>query len=184
MSVQRVDWVLWGFGRRSPRAPRDLAERRICASVVCSSTCQFDVTQRCPFSLSPSLSSSLPSIVSGSLWKLPPYHSKSRLSSLYFYLGSFNFTDLTSERKVFYNGSNGVPIMAPWKRIQLETMRLWVRSLASLSVSRIQRCCELWCRSQMRLDPAALLWLWCRPAAAALILPLAWEPPCAAGVAL
>ena len=32
-------------------------------------------------------------------------------------------------------------------------------------------------------DPA-LLWLWCRPAAVALIRPLAWEPPYAAGVAL
>jgi len=30
----------------------------------------------------------------------------------------------------------------------------------------------------------ALLWLWCRPAAAALILPLVWEPPYAIGVAL
>ena len=30
----------------------------------------------------------------------------------------------------------------------------------------------------------ALLWLWCRPAATALIQPLAWEPPYAAGVAL
>ena len=30
----------------------------------------------------------------------------------------------------------------------------------------------------------ALLWLWCRPAAAALIRPLAWELPYAAGVAL
>ena len=29
-----------------------------------------------------------------------------------------------------------------------------------------------------------LLWLWCRPAAAALIRPLAWEPPYAAGAAL
>ena len=29
-----------------------------------------------------------------------------------------------------------------------------------------------------------LLWLWCRPAAAAVILPLAWEPPCAMGAAL
>ena len=29
-----------------------------------------------------------------------------------------------------------------------------------------------------------LLWLWCRPAAAAPIRPLAWEPPYAAGVAL
>ena len=27
----------------------------------------------------------------------------------------------------------------------------------------------------------ALLWLWCRPAAAALIQPLAWELPCATG---
>ena len=28
------------------------------------------------------------------------------------------------------------------------------------------------------------LWLWCRPAATALTRPLAWEPPCAAGMAL
>ena len=32
-------------------------------------------------------------------------------------------------------------------------------------------------------DPA-LLWLWCRPVATALIRPLAWEPPCATGAAL
>ena len=32
-------------------------------------------------------------------------------------------------------------------------------------------------------DPA-LLWLWGRPAAAAMIRPLAWEPPYAAGEAL
>ena len=32
-------------------------------------------------------------------------------------------------------------------------------------------------------DPA-LLWLWCRLAAAAPIQPLAWEPPHAVGVAL
>ena len=32
-------------------------------------------------------------------------------------------------------------------------------------------------------DPA-LLWLWRRPGAAALIRPLAWEPPYAAGAAL
>ena len=31
---------------------------------------------------------------------------------------------------------------------------------------------------------AALLWLWCGLAAAALIRPLAWELPCATGVAL
>ena len=33
------------------------------------------------------------------------------------------------------------------------------------------------------LDPA-LLWLWHRPAAIALIQPLAWEPPYAMGAAL
>ena len=32
-------------------------------------------------------------------------------------------------------------------------------------------------------DPA-LLWLWCRPAATALIQPLAWEPPYVEGAAL
>ena len=32
-------------------------------------------------------------------------------------------------------------------------------------------------------DPA-LLWLWCRPAATALIRPVAWEPPYAVGAAL
>ena len=32
-------------------------------------------------------------------------------------------------------------------------------------------------------DPV-LLWLWCRPAATALIGALAWEPPYAMGVAL
>ena len=32
-------------------------------------------------------------------------------------------------------------------------------------------------------DPA-LLWLWCRPAAAALIQPLAWELPYAIGAAV
>ena len=31
---------------------------------------------------------------------------------------------------------------------------------------------------------SCLLWLWCRPAATALIQPLAWEPPYATGVAL
>ena len=41
--------------------------------------------------------------------------------------------------------------------------------------------CGVGCR--LGLDPT-LLWLWHRPAAIALIRPLGWEPPCAAGVAL
>ena len=41
--------------------------------------------------------------------------------------------------------------------------------------------CGVGCRHGLDL---ALLWLWCRLAAVALIRPLAWEPPCAAGVAL
>ena len=41
--------------------------------------------------------------------------------------------------------------------------------------------CGVGCR---RSSEPTLLWLWCRPAAAALIGPLAWEPPYAVGVAL
>ena len=45
----------------------------------------------------------------------------------------------------------GFPVMAQQKRIWLVSMKMWVRSLASLSGSGIQRCCELWCRSQTQL---------------------------------
>ena len=45
----------------------------------------------------------------------------------------------------------GVPILVQRKRIQLGTIRLRVRSLASLSRLRIQRCHELWWRLQVWL---------------------------------
>ena len=45
----------------------------------------------------------------------------------------------------------GVPVVVQRKQIRLGTMRLQVRSLASFSGSKIQRCCELGCRSQMWL---------------------------------
>ena len=41
--------------------------------------------------------------------------------------------------------------------------------------------CGVGCKCS--LDPT-LLWLWCRPAAAAPIRPLAWEPPYASGITL
>ena len=41
--------------------------------------------------------------------------------------------------------------------------------------------CGAGCRCGLDL---ALLWLWPRPGATALIRPLAWEPPCTAGGAL
>ena len=44
--------------------------------------------------------------------------------------------------------SAGVPVVAQRKRIRLVTKRSRVRSLASLRGLRIQRCRELWCRSQ------------------------------------
>ena len=62
-------------------------------------------------------------------------------------------------------------------------MRLQVWSLALLSGLGIRPCHELWCRLQMWLG-SMLLWLWCGPAATALIWPLAWEPRYAGGVAL
>ena len=72
--------------------------------------------------------------------------------------------------------------MVLWKRIQLGTMRLWGRSLTSLS--GLRHCCELWYRSQtwLRSDVAVAV---AQPAAVAPIRHLpAWEPPYAAGAAL
>ena len=59
-----------------------------------------------------------------------------------------------------------------------------VRSLALLSELTIWHCHEL-CGIGPRCgsDPS-LLWLRCRPAATALILPLAWKLPYAVGAAL
>ena len=72
-------------------------------------------------------------------------------------------------------------IVAQWKQIQLVSLRMQVHP--SLSGLGIWCCCELWCRSRHGLDPA-LLWLWCRPAAAAPIGLLAWELPYASSLAL
>ena len=69
----------------------------------------------------------------------------------------------------------GVPMLRQWKRIRLGTMRLWVQSLALLMSCGVGR------RHASDLE---LLWLWCRWALVALIRPLAWEHPYAAGAAL
>ena len=62
-------------------------------------------------------------------------------------------------------------------------MRMQVQSLTSLSGLRsgVAVSCGVGCRCSS--DPA-LLWLWHRPAAVALIQPLAWELPCTLGAAL
>ena len=68
--------------------------------------------------------------------------------------------------------------MAQRKRIRLGTMRLRVRSLASLSVAMS---CGIGRRCGSDL---ALLWLWRRPATTTRIRPLAWKTPYAMGAAL
>ena len=75
----------------------------------------------------------------------------------------------------------GSSCLAQGKQIQLGTMRLRVRSLALLSGLRIQVAVS--CGVGRRCG-SALLWLWPRPAATALIRSLAWEPPYAADVAI
>ena len=55
--------------------------------------------------------------------------------------------------------------MAQWKQIRLGTMRLQVRSLASLSGLRIWRCRELCGVGPRRGSDLVRLWLWCRPVA-------------------
>ena len=77
--------------------------------------------------------------------------------------------------------NHGVPIVVQQKWTQLVSMRMWFWSLASLSRSRIQRCCELCCRLQICLG-SSFLWLWHRLAATALMGPLAWELPYTTGV--
>ena len=57
-----------------------------------------------------------------------------------------------------------------------------VRSLASFGALGIWCCHELGVGRSHGLD-SVLLWLWRRPAAAALIQPLAWKPPYATGTA-
>ena len=57
--------------------------------------------------------------------------------------------------------------MVQWLKNPTRNQEVAVPSLALLSRLRIWRCSELWCR----------------PAATALIRPLAWEPPYAEGAA-
>ena len=75
----------------------------------------------------------------------------------------------------------GVPTVAQRVMNRLVSMTMQTRSLALLSGLRIQHCYSLSCGSSLDL---AFLQLSYRLAAAALIGPLAWELPCAAGVAL
>ena len=81
----------------------------------------------------------------------------------------------------------GVSLVAQW--VKDSTLSLWGCGfwwLASLSGLRIWHCHKLKCRSQMAalIQCCLCLWLWCRPAAAAPIWPLAWELPYATSVAL
>ena len=59
-------------------------------------------------------------------------------------------TDLKKQRLCIKN-NEGVPIVVQWKWIWLVSMRMEAQSLTSLSGLWIQRCPELWCRSQMQL---------------------------------
>ena len=65
-------------------------------------------------------------------------------------------------------------------------MRMRVRSLASLSelVSQAPGVAVSCGVGRRRGSDLVLLWLWCRPAAEALIQPLAWESPYAARAAV
>ena len=62
-------------------------------------------------------------------------------------------------------------------------MRTWVQSLVSLSEWGSGVVMSYGIDYRLSSDPV-LLWLWCRPAAAAPIGPTAWEPPYSAGAAL
>ena len=77
----------------------------------------------------------------------------------------------------------GVPIVAQWLTNPIRNHEI-AGSIPAFALrvndSDVAVSCGVGCR--LGSDPA-LLWLWSRPAAKALIRPLAWEPPYAAGVA-
>ena len=83
----------------------------------------------------------------------------------------------------FTNSVPGVPIVAQWRWIQLGAwgcrFDTWPHSVGW--ESGIAMSCGVGNRHGLDL---ALLWLWCRLAAVALIWPLAWQPPRALGAAL
>ena len=72
--------------------------------------------------------------------------------------------------------ANRVPAVAQRVKNPTLSRRIWVQSLASLSGLRIQRCHELQCRSQMRLQSGIAVAV-VQNKATALIRSLAWEPP-------
>ena len=82
----------------------------------------------------------------GAVFLLTPCLATDYRHRLLFPFFFFSFP-LKKKKKYF----SEVPIMVQWKRIQLGTVRLQVRSLASLSGLRVRSCLELWCRSQMLL---------------------------------
>ena len=76
-----------------------------------------------------------------------------------------------------------VPIVAQWVK-DPHCLSEDVDSIPGLAQwVKIQWCRKLWCRSQMQLR-SIVVWLWCRPAAAAPIWPLAQELPYTTGTAL
>ena len=66
------------------------------------------------------------------------------------------------------NLTSGVPVAEQWKRIQPGTMKLQVQSLALLSGlgSRVAMSCGV---GHRRGSDLALLWLWCRLVATAVV---------------
>ena len=74
--------------------------------------------------------------------------------------------------------------MAQWLTNRTRNYEVADSIPASLSGLRIQCCHELWCSLKICSgSDLALLWLWSRLAAVALIRFLAWEPPYATGKA-
>ena len=97
------------------------------------------------------------------------------LPSLYMFLKSQ--TKVRGIEKLLESkcGDRRSPLWLSGLRAQIVSMRMQVRFLDLLSGLRIQCYIKLWCRSSRCGLALVLLWLWCRPAAAAWIWPLARE---------
>ena len=78
-------------------------------------------------------------------------------------------------------GMPGVPNVAQWKRIWLVSIRMWVESLSGLG---IQRCHELWCRSEMQLGSRIAVAVARSAVTIPIWPPIAWKLPYTAGMTL
>ena len=98
-------------------------------------------------------------------------------------LSEVNTMTLMNSHESILKAYLGVPTVAQQVKNLLASLRMGVPPLAPFSGLRMRHCYKLCLGHRCSSDPL-LLWLWCRPAAAALIWFLDWKLPYAVDAAI